>query len=60
MPHRQLALGLHGGKLIHLLAVDAELPGGADVLYLQLSPWAFRDVFYSMLAAGFLVGAMVL
>lgn len=43
-----------------MLAVDAELPGGADVLHLQLSPWAYRDVFYSMLAAGFLVGAIVL
>lgn len=43
-----------------MLAVGAELPGSADVLQLRLPRWVFKDVFYSILAAGFLVGAMVL
>ena len=43
-----------------MLAADAVLPGGASVLHLQQLPWTLRDMAYSMLAAGFLLGAMFL
>ncbi|UCV10803.1 hypothetical protein KI614_11520 [Dechloromonas denitrificans] len=43
-----------------MLALDAELPGGASVVSLHLPRWAFLDVLYSILAAGLLVGAIVL